>query len=102
MYSAIYNQLLLKISSVYFFSFTNVSERKICLGVAHCGFPNTQGGPVVQLRVSLGHQCHSDCSWVCVHTNPTHSVPAGRQVTNLASEGALRLQREFWKILKVQ
>lgn len=39
-YPAVYKQLLLKITPVYFFSFTHVSGRKICLGVAHCGSHN--------------------------------------------------------------
>jgi len=38
---------------------------------------------------------------VCIHTHPACSIPAGRQMANLAGEGALRVEGKFWKILQV-
>lgn len=97
-YPAVFKQLLLKITSVYFFFqlYTCVWEKDMP-GNYSLWFSQHIGWPCCAPVGLLGTSVPFRLLLVCVHTHVT-----GRWIANLAGEGALRVQGKFWKTMKVQ
>lgn len=100
-YPAVLKQLLLKITSVYFFQLYTCVWVKDMPGSCSLWFSQYMGWPRCAAEGLFGTSMPFRLLMVCIHIHPTHSVPAGMWMANLAGEGALRVQRKFWKILKV-